>query len=80
LIAAIDVSISFAQVASASPEGYIRPKLFEKGKRTALILPDVILWLESGTDGQELGISKLSVLDILVWRCRMILSLSLMII
>jgi len=43
LIAAIDVSISFAQVASASPEGYIRPKLFEKGK---LIVS--ILWAKRG--------------------------------
>jgi DNA mismatch repair ATPase MutS len=32
LIAAIDVSISFAVIASSSPEGYIRPKLFEKGE------------------------------------------------
>lgn len=31
LIASIDVTISFAHVASASSEGYIRPKLHEKG-------------------------------------------------
>lgn len=31
LIASIDVTVSFAHVASASSEGYIRPKLSEKG-------------------------------------------------
>jgi hypothetical protein len=71
LIAAIDVSISFAQVASASPEGYIRPKLFEKGE-WAISIPTLFSMVGAGTDWQELGISRLLELGILVWRCRMI--------
>lgn len=55
LIASVDVTVSFAHVASASSEGYIRPKLFEKGQSPSIINASassgraiVLIWTGTG--------------------------------